>query len=274
MSATEPAAWARVQLARHPDRPHTLDFVKLMSPDFVELHGDRRFGDDAAIVGGPASFNGRAVMIIGQQKGRDTRENIARNFGSPHPEGYRKALRLMQQAARFQMPLIALIDTGGASPDLQSEERGMAVAIAECIMAMVELPVPTIAVVIGEGGSGGALALAIGVTDRILMLENAIYSVAGPEAAAAILWNDAKQAPIAAEQMKISAPDLQRFGIIDELLPEPEGGAHTDVEAAINTVNEAVARHLAELDAYAWHSDDGLRRLLADRYQKYRRIGA
>ena len=272
MSATETASWARVQLARHPDRPHALDFIKLMTPDFVELHGDRRFGDDAAIVGGPATFNDRPVMIIGQQKGRDTRENIARNFGSPHPEGYRKALRLMQQAARFRLPLITLIDTGGASPDLQSEERGMGGAIAECIMEMVELSVPSIAVVIGEGGSGGALA--IGVTDRILMLENAIYSVASPEAAASILWNDNKQAPIAATQMKISAPDLQRFGIIDELLPEPEGGAHTNVEATINTVCEALVRNLVALDAYAWHSEDGLHRLLADRYQKYRRIGA
>ncbi len=272
MSATAPASWQRVQLARHPDRPHALDFIKIIAPDFVELHGDRRFGDDAAMVGGPGTIEGRGVMLLGHQKGRDTRENIARNFGSPHPEGYRKAMRLMQQAARFQLPLITLIDTGGASPDMQSEERGMGGAIAESILAMVELPVPIIAVVIGEGGSGGALG--IGVGDRILMLENAIYSVASPEAAAAILWNDAKQAPIAAEQMKISAPDLLRFGVIDEMLPEPEGGAHNNMEATISTVESALLRHLAELDAFDWHTPDGAQRMLAQRYQKFRRIGA
>lgn len=262
--------WARVQLARNPDRPHTLDYVKVMASDFVELHGDRHFGDDAAMVGGLGTLAERTVMFIGQQKGRDTKENITRNFGSPLPEGYRKSVRLMQHAAKFGFPVVTLIDTAGASPSLQSEERGMALAIAEAIQAMLLLPVPTVAVIIGEGGSGGALA--IGVADRVLMLENAIYSVASPEAAAAILWSDAKQAPIAAERMRITGPDLLQFGMVDELLPEPAGGAHTDPLAMIDAVGAAVVRHLNELDGFGWREPDGLRLLLDGRHDKFRRI--
>jgi len=264
--------WARVQTARHPERPHTLDYIKVMAPDFIELHGDRMYGDDPAIIGGLGTFAGSAVMFIGQQKGRDTKESIARNFGMPLPEGYRKAQRLMLHAAKFGFPLVTLIDTAGASPSLQSEERGMALAIAEAIQTMLGLPIPLVAVVVGEGGSGGALA--IGVADRVLMLENAIYSVASPEAAAAILWNDAKQAPIAAERMRITAPDLLQFGIVDEVLAEPVGGAHKDPLATVETVAAAISRHLAALDQHDWRTPAGLRRLLDARYDKFRKIGA
>jgi acetyl-CoA carboxylase carboxyl transferase subunit alpha len=257
--------WDKVQLARHPQRPHTLDYVRLLCEDFVELHGDRRFGDDPAIVGGPARFDGRAVMVIGHQKGKDTRENMRRNFGMPRPEGYRKALRLFQHAEKFGMPLLCFIDTPGADPSMESEERGQAQAIAENIYVMAALRVPIIATVIGEGGSGGALAL--GVADRLLMLEHTTYSVASPEATAAILWRDSGKAPEAARAMRITAGDLLAFGIADEVVPEPEGGAHNDPEAATQELGAALRRALGEICQV--HTAE----LLEQRYQKYRHIG-
>ena len=261
----ELAPWDRVQLARHPQRPHALAYVAALCEDFVELHGDRRYGDDAAIIGGMASFGGRTVMLIGHQKGSDTRENMRRNFGMPHPEGYRKAQRLMHQAEKFSMPLICLVDTPGANPNKESEERGQANAIAECILTMTNLRTPIIATVIGEGGSGGALA--ISVADRILMQENSIYSVASPEAAASILWRDADRAPDAARALKLTAQDLYALAIIDEIIPEPPGGAHTDAQLAIVTLGERLQAHLDELCALDMHI------LLKRRYAKYRAIG-
>jgi acetyl-CoA carboxylase carboxyl transferase subunit alpha len=266
------SAWQRVQIARHPDRPHMLDYVQRLCTDFVEMHGDRLFGDDAAIVGGLGSFDGHSVMLIGQQKGSTTRENIQRNFGLPQPEGYRKARRLMLHAARFGFPILTFLDTPGANPGVQSEERGVAQAIAENLVTMLEIPVPFIVTVIGEGGSGGALA--IGVGDRILMLENSIYSVASPEAAAAILWRDAGQAPAAAETMRITAPDLLGFGIADEVIPEPEGGAHNDPNDTIDWVRGSISRHLSEIvSLYDLGTESGKRRLLEERRAKYRRMG-
>lgn len=271
-SARTAAAWQRVQLARHPDRPHTLDYIRQLCTDFVELHGDRQFGDDAAIVGGLARFEGRTVVVVGHQKGSSTKENLARNFGMPLPEGYRKALRLMHHAEKFGFPLITVIDTPGASPGMASEERGQAMAIAENLLGMLTLNVPIVAVVAGEGGSGGALAL--GVADRILMLENAIYAVATPEASATILWHDAKQAPMAAEAMKITAQDLAAFGVVDEVIAEPEGGAHLNVTLTMDRVRDALARHLHDLeDTYSQRGKIGLRRLLENRRRKYERIG-
>ena len=265
-------AWQRVQLARHPDRPHTLDYIQRLCTDFVELHGDRLFGDDASIVGGLACFNGQTVMVIGQQKGRSTRENIARNFGMPQPEGYRKAKRLMEHAARFGFPILTFIDTPGANPGMQSEERGIGQAIAESLVTMLDIEVPFIATVIGEGGSGGALAIGLG--DRILMLENSVYSVASPEAAATILWRDAAQAPAAAQTMRITAPDLLDLGVIDEVIPEPEGGAHTDSASAMESVRDAIARHLDDLLAlYSLKTKKGQRELLETRRRKYLRMG-
>lgn len=268
----EPAPWQRVQLARHPERPHSLDYIQGLCTDFVEMHGDRLFGDDAAIIGGLARFEERTVMVIGQQKGRTTKENITRNFGMPQPEGYRKAQRLMEHAARFGFPILTFIDTPGASPGMQSEERGIGQAIAASIMAMLRLEVPVVATVIGEGGSGGAMA--IGVADRVLMLENAIYSVASPEASAAILWRDAAQASTAAEAMRITAPDLLQFGVIDEVICEPKGGAHNDIVGAVEAVGGAISRHLAELHAaYALHTERGTRQLIEDRRRKFRVMG-
>jgi acetyl-CoA carboxylase carboxyl transferase subunit alpha len=263
--------WQRVQVARHPERPHTLDYIQRIFADFVELHGDRLFGDDASIVGGLASFEGQTVMVMGQQKGRSTKENLTRNFGMPGPEGYRKAERLMKHAARFGFPIITFIDTPGANPGVQSEERGIGQAIAQNILTMLEIEVPFIAVVIGEGGSGGALA--IGVADRILMLENSIYSVASPEAAATILWRDAGQASAAAETMRITAPDLLEFGVVDEIVPEPEGGAHTDPPATLDAVRDVMARHLADLQSQFPRTPKGARRLLEARREKYLRMG-
>ncbi|HWO05250.1 MAG TPA: acetyl-CoA carboxylase carboxyltransferase subunit alpha, partial [Methylomirabilota bacterium] len=222
-------AWQRTQIARHPKRPHTLDLVNLLLEDWVELHGDRVFGDDKAIVGGIATFDGEPVVVIGHQKGRDTRENIARNFGMPHPEGYRKALRLMQLAGKFGKPIITLIDTPGAYPGLAAEERGQAEAIARNLREMAGLPTPVICVVTGEGGSGGALALGVG--NRVLMLEYSIYSVISPEGCAAILWGEAAKAPEAAELMRVTAPDLLKLGVIDAIVPEPVGGAHRNWDA-------------------------------------------
>lgn len=264
--------WQRVLVARNPDRPHMLDYVQRICTDFVELHGDRLFGDDAAIVGGLASFEGQTVMLIGQQKGRSTKENITRNFGMAQPEGYRKAERLMKHAARFGFPILAFIDTPGANPGVQSEERGIGQAIAQNILVMLQIEVPFIAVVIGEGGSGGALA--IGVGDRVLMLENSIYSVASPEAAAAILWRDAAQASTAAQTMRITAPDLLEFGVIDEIIPEPEGGAHTEPAATMDAVREAIVRHLTDLQQkFNLKTKKGARQLLEARREKFRRMG-
>lgn len=257
--------WQRTQLARHPKRPHTLDFYRLLLEDFVELHGDRLFGDDKAIVGGLARFEGQSVVVIGQQKGRDTRENLARNFGMPHPEGYRKALRLMKLAEKFAKPIFTFIDTPGAYPGLGAEERGQAEAIARNLREMAALRTPVIAMVTGEGGSGGALA--IGVANRVLMLEYAIYSVISPEGCAAILWGDAGKAQEAAELLRITAPDLQRLGIIDGIVPEPVGGAHRNWEQTAAAVRQALRDTLWELKS---KSAD---QLVSDRYEKFRRIG-
>jgi acetyl-CoA carboxylase carboxyl transferase subunit alpha len=269
---TSGEAWQRVQLARHPERPYTLDYVRLIFDDFVELHGDRLYAEDAALIGGPADLDGRTVMVIGHQKGRDTRENTVRRFGMARPEGYRKALRLMEQAEKFSFPLISFIDTPGADPTLPSEERGQAMAIAANLMVMARLQTTSLAVVIGEGGSGGAIA--IGLADRVLMLENAIYSVAAPEAAASILWRDAALAPQAAETMKITAQDLLGFGLIDAIVPEPPGGAHNDRSATANAVKAALLEHLAGLEAvYQGGGVLNTPRLVAERRERYRRMG-
>ncbi len=259
-------AWQRTQLARHPKRPHSRDFIKLLFEDFVELHGDRLYGDDAAVVGGLARFEEQGVVVIGHQKGRDTREKIARNFGMPHPEGYRKALRLMHLAQKFAKPVVTFIDTPGAYPGLGAEERGQAEAIARNLREMAGLRTPILAIVAGEGGSGGALA--IGMGNRVLMLEYAIYSVISPEGCAAILWGDAAKAPEAAESMRITAPDLLRLGVIDAIVPEPVGGAHRDWEGAAGHLRDALRENLRELAQQS--SDD----LVAGRYEKFRRIGA
>ncbi|MEM8529399.1 MAG: acetyl-CoA carboxylase carboxyltransferase subunit alpha [Chloroflexota bacterium] len=259
------SSWGRVQLARHPQRPRTLDYIHGLCEDFVELHGDRRFGDDQAIVGGIATFNQQTIMIIGHQKGRNTRENVQRNFGMAHPEGYRKALRLFQHAEKFGFPILCLIDTPGANPNQNSEERGQANAIAESIWTMAKLQTPIIACVIGEGGSGGALA--IGVADRLLMLENSIYSVASPEAAASILWRDAAKAPEAAQAMRITAPELQELHIVDSVILEPLGGAHTDHLSVITSLQCAITSNLRELQELT------ISALVSLRYAKYRAIG-
>ena len=258
-------AWQRTQIARHPKRPHTLDLVNLLLEDWVELHGDRVFGDDKAIVGGLATFDGEPVVLIGHQKGRDTRENIARNFGMPHPEGYRKALRLMQLAARFAKPVITFIDTPGAYPGLGAEERGQAEAIARNLREMAGLPTPVICVVTGEGGSGGALALGVG--NRVLMLEYAIYSVISPEGCAAILWGEAGKAPEAAEIMRVTAPDLLKLGVIDAIVPEPVGGAHRNWDAAAASLRAVLREQLWELRSKSEAE------LIEERQEKFRRIG-
>jgi acetyl-CoA carboxylase carboxyl transferase subunit alpha len=258
-------AWQRTQIARHPKRPHTLDLVNLLLEDWVELHGDRVFGDDKAIVGGLARFDGDPVVVIGHQKGRDTRENIARNFGMPHPEGYRKALRLMQLAAKFGKPIIAFIDTPGAYPGLGAEERGQAEAIARNLREMAGLTTPVICVVTGEGGSGGALA--IGVGNRVLMLEYAIYSVISPEGCAAILWGDAAKAPEAAELMRVTAPDLLKLGVIDAIVPEPVGGAHRNWDATAASLRAALRDQLWQLRSKSEAE------LIEERQEKFRRIG-
>ena len=235
----------RVTVARHPRRPYTLDYLSTIFTDFIELHGDRLFMDDLAVVGGWARLDGQTVMVIGHQKGRDTKENLKRNFGMPHPEGYRKALRLMQLAAKFGAPVITLIDTPGAYPGLGAEERGQSEALARNIIEMSALPTACVAVVIGEGGSGGALAL--GVADRVLMLENSVYSVISPEGCAAILWKDASQRERAAEALKLTPEDLLQLKLIDEIVPEPPGGAHQNPDATGEALREALIRHLAEL---------------------------
>ena len=255
----------RVQVARHPRRPYILDYVAALFTDFIELKGDRLFRDDPAILGGWARLEGRPVMVIGHQKGRDTKENLRRNFGMPHPEGYRKALRLMEMAARFNAPIITLIDTPGAYPGLGAEERGQATAIARNLEVMAGLETPILAAVVGEGGSGGALAL--GLADRVIMLSNAVYSVISPEGCAAILWNDASQKERAAEALKLTAPDLLELGLVDEVIPEPPGGAHSDPERTIAALGEAVRRHVEEL------AKIGSKRLVKPRAKKYMEMG-
>jgi acetyl-CoA carboxylase carboxyl transferase subunit alpha len=257
--------WQRTQLARHPRRPHTLDFFKLLLDDFIELHGDRLYGDDRAVVGGLAWFDGESMIALGHQKGRDTRENLARNFGMPHPEGYRKALRLMKLAEKFGKPIFTFIDTPGAYPGLGAEERGQAEAIARNLREMAALRTPILCVVTGEGGSGGALAMGLG--DRVLMLEYAIYSVISPEGCAAILWGDASKAPEAAELLHLTAPDLLRLGVIDAIVPEPAGGAHRNWDAAAQALRRALKDHLWELRSRSPEE------LVQERYEKFRRIG-
>jgi acetyl-CoA carboxylase carboxyl transferase subunit alpha len=258
--------WQRAQLARHPKRPYTLDYLERICERFDELHGDRRFGDDAAIVSGFGWIEGNPLMVIGQQKGRDTKQKILRNFGMPKPEGYRKALRLMKLAEKFQRPILCLIDTPGAYPGVDAEERGQAEAIARNLLEMAKLEVPVVAVVIGEGGSGGALAL--GVADRVLMMENAIYSVISPEGCASILWKDASQAPKAAAALKLTAPHLLELGIIDGIVKEPLGGAHSDFDAAAASLKEAIVEAFSEL------SELSAEQLVEERYQKFARMGS
>ena len=269
---SEISAWDRVKLARLPDRPRTLDYIDALITDFVELHGDRAYGDDRALIGGIGQLGNRTVLVLGQQRGIDTRENIARNFGMSRPEGYRKARRLLEHAGQFGLPVVTLIDTPGADPGLGSEERGQGTAIAESLMTMVSTPVPMVACVIGQGGSGGALA--IGVADRILMLENSVYAVASPEACASILWKDASKAPEAAETMRLTAPELHAFGIIDDVIPEPVP-ANEAPHDTIRRVGEALRTTLDTLDRiYPPAEADTGERLLSDRYVKFRRIGA
>jgi len=257
--------WQKTQLSRHFNRPTFLDYVERLFTDFVELHGDRNFRDDPAIIGGLAHFQGEAVMVVGHEKGRTVKEKMARNFGMPHPEGYRKALRLMKLAQQFGKPLITMIDTPGAYPGQGAEERGQAEAIAENLQAMATLKVPILSVIIGEGGSGGALALGVG--DRILMLENATYSVISPEGCAAILWKSETQKERAAEALKGTAPDLQKLGVIDEIIPEPLGGAHRDVEGMAKIFSAVLVRHLESLQKIP------PRELLEKRFEKYRGMG-
>ena len=258
--------WQRAQLARHPKRPYTLDYLERLCERFDELHGDRRFGDDAAIVAGMGWIDGNPLMIIGQQKGRDTKQKILRNFGMSKPEGYRKALRLMKLAEKFQRPILCLIDTPGAYPGVDAEERGQAEAIARNLLEMAKLEVPVVAVVIGEGGSGGALAL--GVADRVLMMENAIYSVISPEGCASILWKDPTQAPKAAAALKLTAPHLLELGVIDGIVKEPLGGAHSDYDGATAFLKEAVVEAFSEL------SELSAEQLVEERYQKFARMGS
>ena len=257
--------WQRVQLARHPQRPYTLDYIERITTNFVELHRDRAFADDPSIVAGIGKIDYQPIAFIGHQKGRTTKEKLYRNFGMPHPEGYRKALRIMELGARFRKPIITMIDTPGAYPGVGAEERGQAEAIAHNLREMAAFPVPIVVVVIGEGGSGGALA--IGVGDRILMMENAVYSVISPEGCAAILWRDGTKGPLAAEAMKLTAVDLLELEVIDEVIPEPVGGAHRDYHGAAATLKKAIVRHLTALQ------NAPEERLVSERYQRFRRMG-
>ncbi|WP_429843776.1 acetyl-CoA carboxylase carboxyl transferase subunit alpha [Brevibacillus sp. FIR094] len=257
--------WQRVQLARHPERPTTLDYIQLLFTDFIEVHGDRLFGDDHSIVGGIAKLDGRPVTIIGHQKGKDTKDNIKRNFGMAHPEGYRKALRIMQQADKFGRPIICFINTSGAYPGKAAEERGQSEAIARNLREMATFGVPIICIVIGEGGSGGALAISVG--NRIYMLENSYYSVIAPESAAAILWRDSSLGMRAAETMKITAPDLLELGVIDGIIDEPFGGAHRDLIAQAGMVKAVISEQLEQLGRLT--PDE----LIQDRYDKFKQIG-
>jgi acetyl-CoA carboxylase carboxyl transferase subunit alpha len=257
--------WQRVQLSRHPKRPYTLDYIKMMCTDFIELHGDRFFADDKAMVGGFATLEGQQIVVIGQQKGRDTKQKLARNFGMAHPEGYRKARRLFMLADKFNLPIVILIDTPGAFPGIGAEERGQAEAIAKNIQTMFELKVPIVVVIIGEGASGGALGIGIG--DQVLMLEHSWYSVISPEGCAAILWRDAAKGPDAAEALKPTAEDLLALGIIDRIIPEPSGGAHNDPDEAAQMVKAELVTTLKVL------RQKPVDQLLAERLEKYRRMG-
>ncbi|KSU83671.1 MULTISPECIES: acetyl-CoA carboxylase carboxyltransferase subunit alpha [Fictibacillus] len=259
------SAWDRVQVARHPERPTTLDYISYLFKDFIELHGDRLYGEDEAIVGGIGMFHDQPVTVIGQQRGRDTKENIRRNFGMPHPEGYRKALRLMKQAEKFSRPVICLMDTKGAFPGKSAEERGQSEAIARNLVEMAGLHVPIICIVIGEGASGGALG--IGVGNHVHMLENSWYSVISPEGAASILWKDSTKAKLAAESMKITAPDLKELGIIDEMIPEVKGGAHHDPEEQAKRIEAVIQSSLEELMNLSEEE------LVEQRYEKYKNMG-
>jgi acetyl-CoA carboxylase carboxyl transferase subunit alpha len=256
--------WQTAQVARHNNRPFTMDYINLIFTDFIELHGDRNYGDDHAIVGGLAELDGQPVMVIGHQKGRDTKEKVFRNFGMPNPEGYRKALRLMEMAKRFKLPIITIVDTPGAFPGIGAEERGQAEAIARNLREMSRLPVPIIVVVTGEGGSGGALGIAVG--DRILMLEFAIYSVISPEGCAAILWSDGTKGAQAAESLKLTARDIKELEVIDEIVKEPLGGAHRDHKATAKMLQEAISRNLKEILTIA------PKRLVEERYKKFRKM--
>jgi len=259
------SSWQKVQIARHPRRPYALDYVGMICEDFRELHGDRQFKDDQALVGGTAFFNGEAVMIVAQQKGRDTKEKISRNFGMPQPEGYRKALRLMRMAEKFSLPVLTFIDTPGAFPGIESEARHVSEAIAVNLREMAMLRTPTISVVVGEGGSGGALG--IGVTDRVLIFENSYYSVISPEGCAAILWKDGTAAPKAAAALKLSADQLEKLGVVDEVIVEPSGGAHNDPAQAASALKYALQKHLNDLRALE------VDKLLDTRYERYRHLG-
>ena len=255
-------AWQRTELARHPQRPYTLDYIDRLFTDWSEIHGDRGFRDDPAILCGMARFHGEEVLVVGQQKARDAKQRVYRNFGMPHPEGYRKALRVMRIAEKFRRPIFTFVDTDGAYPGLHAEERGQGEAIARNLLEMARLEVPIIATVIGVGGSGGALAIA--VADRVLMMENAVYSVISPEGCASIMWRDASKKDLAAQAMKITASDLSELGCIDDVVPEPPGGAHTDHARAAEMLDPVLQKHLAELKQL------GIRDLLNSRYQKFR----
>jgi acetyl-CoA carboxylase carboxyl transferase subunit alpha len=259
-------AWQRVQLARHAKRPHSLDYIQRLFTDFQEIHGDRRFGDDPAIVCGMGMFEGQPVMVAAQQKGRDTKQKLYRNFGMPKPEGYRKALRVMQLAAKFRRPILTFLDTPGAYPGIDAEERGQAEAIAFNLREMSRLGVPVIVTCIGEGGSGGALALGVG--NRVLMLENAVYSVISPESCAAIIWRDSSKAALAAQALRLTAQDLLGFGLVDEIIPEPPEGAQADPEQAAAFVRDVLRRHLAELSGLSANE------LIEQRYAKFRAMGS
>jgi acetyl-CoA carboxylase carboxyl transferase subunit alpha len=258
-------AWQRVQIARHPQRPYTLDYITMIMSDFLEIHGDRLFSDDKALIAGFAKLDNQKVVVIGHQKGRDIKENLKRNFGCAHPEGYRKALRAMQLAQEFNLPIVIFIDTPGAYPGIGAEERGQAQAIAFNLREMINIDVPIVATIIGEGGSGGALG--IGIADRVCVLENAYYSVISPEGCAAILWKNGSKAPEAAEVLKLTSQDLLRMGIIDEVIPEPLGGAHRDVQKMAQVLKETIKKNLKELKS---QNKD---KLLESRYQKFRSIG-
>ena len=263
--STHPTAWQRVQIARHPQRPHMLDYAKLLFQDFTEIHGDRAFGEDPAMVAGMANFHGQPVILVGHQKGRDTTQKLHRNFGMPKPEGYRKALRAMKLAAKFRHPVFSFVDTPGAYPGIGSEERGQAEAIAKNLMEMARLPTPIVVTITGEGGSGGALAIAVG--DRILMLENAVYSVISPEGCASITWRDGTKAEQAAEALKLTAQDLKPLGIVDQIVPEPPGGAHTDHEKMAQILDPLLEQALREIQSLSASE------LLQKRYEKFRRMG-
>jgi acetyl-CoA carboxylase carboxyl transferase subunit alpha len=264
-SESSRSAWVRVQLARHPQRPHTLDYIQRIFTDFQELHGDRYFGDDPAIICGMAMFEDQPVMVIGQQKGRDTKQKLFRNFGMPKPEGYRKALRAMKLAEKFRRPILTLLDTPGAYPGIDAEERGQAEAIARNLISMAQIRAPIIAICIGEGGSGGALALGVG--NRVLMLENAVYSVISPESCAAIVWRDSSKAELAADALKLTSENLLRLGLVDEIVPEPPEGAHTDHDAAAELLAAALKENLKRLQGLSEAQ------LVEERHQKFRAMG-